>query len=184
MKSRAAARKFAITVWEQRVSPVFDAARTLLIAEIDGNTLVGVSSLAIEPDRPLELLQILRTQQVTLVICGAVSEQPAAMLEAAGIELIPFVAGDVHWVLDRFLHNRLTGAECRMPGCGRKICCRGKIRRGREIGGIPLKRGRAGQGTPAANLTTSRGSTDAPDLTGEGRPNKLALPFINKSTEV
>jgi len=35
MKQNGAGRKIAVTVWGQRVSPVFDSASTLLIAEID-----------------------------------------------------------------------------------------------------------------------------------------------------
>lgn len=130
-----------MTVWGQRISPVFDAARTLLIAEIDGSTVVGTAHLAFDPERPLELVQMLLRQQVVLVICGAVSEQPAAMLEAAGIRLIPFVAGDVDQVLARLIKGRALGSAFRMPGCGKHFCCRGKIRRGREIGGRKAGRG-------------------------------------------
>lgn len=135
MNAQGARRTIAMTVWGQRISPVFDAARTLLIAEIDGNTVVGTSHLAFDPERPLELVHMLLRQQVVVVICGAVSEQPVAMLEAAGIRLIPFVAGDVDQVLDCFIKGRALGSAFRMPGCGKHFCCRGKIRRGREIGG-------------------------------------------------
>ena len=124
-----------MTVWGQRISPVFDSARTLMIVEIDGKSVVGTAHLAFDPERPLELVQMLLRQRVVLVICGAVSEQPAAMLEAAGIRLMPFVAGDVDQVLDRLIKRRSLGAEFRMPGCGKRFCCRGKIRSGREIGG-------------------------------------------------
>ncbi|MGD9948224.1 MAG: NifB/NifX family molybdenum-iron cluster-binding protein [Desulfobulbus sp.] len=127
-----------MTVWGQRVSPVFDSARTLLIAEINGNILTTSSRIAFDPERPLELLHLLRAQQVMLIICGAVSEGPAAMIEAAGIELIPFIAGDVHQVLEHFLKKRALDNTFRMPGCGKKICCRGKIRRGRGIRSVQL----------------------------------------------
>lgn len=135
---------------------MFDSARTLLIAEIQGRTLVGTSLLTFDPERPLELLQMLRAQQVMLIICGAVSEGPASMLEAAGVKLIPFIAGDVRHVLDHYLQGRSFGSEFRMPGCGKHICCRGKIRRGREIG--------AGHGNPArmrGNSTSSDGESSA-----------------------
>jgi predicted Fe-Mo cluster-binding NifX family protein len=141
MRAQCPGKKIAVTVWGQRISPVFDSARTLLIAEIQGRTLVGTSLLTFDPERPLELLQMLRAQQVMLIICGAVSEGPASMLEAAGVELIPFIAGDVRHVLDHYLQGRSFGSEFRMPGCGKHICCRGKIRRGCEIG--------AGHGNPA-----------------------------------
>ena len=140
MKRNDARRTIAVTVWGQRVSPVFDSARTLLIVEIDGGAMGNISSLAFDPDRPLELLQMLRAQQVMVVICGAVSEEPAAMLEAAGVEVIPFIAGDVNRVLECYCQGQPFGPEFRMPGCGRGICCRGKIRRGREIGSRQMRR--------------------------------------------
>ena len=144
-----------MTVWENRVSPVFDSARTLLIAEILGDALINTSCLTFDPDRPLELLQMLQAQQVVLLICGAVSEGPANMLEAAGVELISFIAGDVHRVLESFIQGDLRGTQFKMPGCGKHICCRGKIRRGQEIGVLNNK-GRQGRGRerqPAATVT-------------------------------
>ncbi|MDD2466323.1 MAG: NifB/NifX family molybdenum-iron cluster-binding protein [Desulfobulbus sp.] len=133
MNARETGKKIAVTVWGQRVSPVFDSARTLLIAEINGKTLATTSLITFDPERPLELLHLLRAQQVMLIICGAVSEGPAAMIEAAGIQLIPFIAGDVQQVLEHFLKGRALNKSFRMPGCGKNICCRGKIRRGRSI---------------------------------------------------
>jgi len=136
MKPKIARGKIAITVWEHRVSPVFDSARTLLIADIKDDTLICTSYLTFDPDRPLELLQMLQAQKVLVIICGAVSEGPANLLEGAGFELIPFIAGDVHQVLATFLQGDPLGLEFKMPGCGRQICCRGKIRRGKEIGAL------------------------------------------------
>jgi predicted Fe-Mo cluster-binding NifX family protein len=168
MKHAGAGIKIAVTVWGHRVSPVFDSARTLLIAEIEGTTLVATSHLTFDPERPLELLQMLRTQQVALIICGAVSEGPAAMIEAAGVELIPFIAGDARVVLDHYLRGRPFGAEFRMPGCGRNICCRGKIRRGREIGPAPSTqgRGRAGKMTKNEAAATNEGGSSFPETAG------------------
>lgn len=174
MKRNDARRTIAVTVWGQRVSPVFDSARTLLIVEIDGGTMGNMSSLAFDPDRPLELLQMLRAQQVMVVICGAVSEEPAAMLEAAGVEVIPFIAGDVNGVLECYCQGQPFGPEFRMPGCGRGICCRGKIRRGREIGGRQMRRhqenGMVGCDTrePTAERTTF------PDEPGNPWPPRLS----------
>ena len=170
MKRNDARRTIAVTVWGQRVSPVFDSARTLLIVEIDGGTLGNTSSLAFDPDRPLELLQMLRAQQVMVVICGAVSEEPAAMLEAAGVEVIPFIAGDVDRVLECYCQGQPFGPEFRMPGCGRGICCRGKIRRGREIGGRQMRKH---QDTAMSGYDTRERATDGgifPDDPGNPWP--------------
>jgi predicted Fe-Mo cluster-binding NifX family protein len=133
MVHKDAVQKIAVTVWGQRVSPVFDSARNLLIAEFVDGSIANISSLEFDPDRPSKLAQLLRAQNIGVIICGAVSEGPASMLEAAGIELIPFIAGDVRKVLETFIRGNSEWTEFTMPGCGRKICCRGKIRRGREL---------------------------------------------------
>ena len=129
MNRQEARRTIAVTVWGQRVSPVFDAAGTMLIAEIEGNVLINSTSLAFDPQRPRELLRLLQERRVSCLICGAISEQPAALFEAAELELIPFVAGNVQRVLDTVLCGKAFDNELRMPGCGKYMCCRGRVRR-------------------------------------------------------
>ena len=142
MKQKGAPVNIAVTVWGQRVSPVFDAARTLLIAEIDHGALMGTSLLGFDPAHPGELVRLLRARQVVVLICGAVSAEPAALLEAAGFDLVPFVTGPVSRVLEAFARGQAFDRELCMPGCGAALCCGGRIRRGREIGGA----GERGQG--------------------------------------
>lgn len=153
MKSKNIGGRIAVTVWENRISPVFDSARTLLITDIKDKVLVSVSYLAFDLDHPLELLQMLRAEKVKTIICGAISEEPANMLLAAGFELISFIAGDVHQLLETFVRGEPLGEDFKMPGCGRNICCRGKIRHGWEIGTMPGSgrrgRGRREQSAPA-----------------------------------
>jgi predicted Fe-Mo cluster-binding NifX family protein len=134
MKQKTGEKKIAITVWEHQISPVFDSGRTLLIAEIKDNALVGTSYLTFNFDRPLELLRMLRAEKVKIIICGAISEGPANMFLAAGFELISFIAGDVGRVLETFVKGDPLGEDFKMPGCGKNICCRGKIRRGHQVG--------------------------------------------------
>lgn len=160
-----------MTVWGYRVSPVFDAARTLLIAEIEADILVNSWHLGFDPNQPWELVRLLRTQQALTLICGAISEGPALLLEAAGLELIPFIAGDVGTVLEQYLQGRQFGVDFRMPGCAKKICCRGKIRRGRGLGAGPgphhSGRERAGHLPMLKRITANDGSVDLPDRSGE-----------------
>jgi predicted Fe-Mo cluster-binding NifX family protein len=136
MKLKNIEERIAITVWENRISPVFDSARTLLIAEIKDNTLVRTSYSTFDFDRPFELLQILRAGEVRTIICGAISEGPANMFLDAGFELISFIAGDVHRVLENLVKGDRLGDDFKMPGCGKNICCRGKICRGFEIAAL------------------------------------------------
>ena len=148
----------AITVWEHRVSPVFDSAQTLLIAEIQRNALVSTSYLAFDFDRPLELLRILREGAVGSIICGAISEGPANMLLAADFELISFIAGDVQRVLESLVKGDPLGEDFKMPGCGKNICCRGKIRRSFQLATSNAKdRTRIGTQRQSPMVGTERG---------------------------
>ena len=133
MEEKGSAMKVAVTVWEDRVSPVFDSAKNLLIAEIENARVMKTRYQQFDPEMVFQLAQMLKDHQVDAIICGAVSEGPANLLEAAGFELISFIAGDVDQVLENFIKDQPVWTELIMPGCGRNICCRGKIRKGHEI---------------------------------------------------
>jgi len=125
--------KVAITVWENRVSPVFDSACTLLIAEIKNARVMKKIYQHVNPDMPMQLVQMLHSQGVVALICGAVSEGPANVIETAGIELVPFITGDIEKVLETCLESNPVWSELKMPGCGRRVCRKGRKRIRREV---------------------------------------------------
>lgn len=109
--------KIAMTVWGARISPVFDAARMLLIAEIEND---GVVSRRLEPFNPSavsRLAQRLKELKVSTLICGAISRLPALVLETEGIELIPFLAGNVEQMLASCSRGAPINPAFVMPGC-------------------------------------------------------------------
>ncbi|MBM9537491.1 NifB/NifX family molybdenum-iron cluster-binding protein [Desulfobulbus alkaliphilus] len=138
---------------------MFDSARTLFIAEVHGTEIVNSSYLHFDPGRLVEFIQLLRAHKVMVIICGAVCEGPASMLETAGFELIPFVAGNFRRVLTRYARGKSLRGEFTMPGCGKHICCQGKIRRGREIKQSP-RRGQYARGQRRSQMTTERKDED------------------------
>ncbi len=124
--------KVGITAWGNVVSPVFDAARALLVVEINGGTIVSRERLPMagsSAEQQLQKLQTLRESGIEVLICGAVSEIPANMIESSGIRLIPFISGSIDAVLQAFLKQQLPAADFLMPGCGLR---RRKRRRGRH----------------------------------------------------
>ena len=126
--------KIAIPVWQERVSPVLDSAGSLLIVEHDGGGAeVGRREKA-WPAGPLPRRAArLEELRVQVLICGAVSRALMGMLAGSGIEVIPWVSGEVDEVLEAYRDGRLSGARFAMPGCGR---------RRRRRGGRPGRRGR------------------------------------------
>jgi predicted Fe-Mo cluster-binding NifX family protein len=117
--------KVALTVWEGRVSPLFDAARELLVADIDDRGVIkNRRHEPMTPQWPSRVVERLIEQDVTVLICGAISEAPAGMIEAAGIRLIAFVAGAVEDVLGMLAKGCPIVPAFSMPGCGCPKCPR------------------------------------------------------------
>ncbi len=105
MKRNHSSVKVAITVWEGRVSPVFDSARTLLIAEIFNSEVIGETYWDFAPGFFLHLQKMFTKLEVNVLMCGAISEEPSNIIEAAGIELISFITGEVKEVLSTYIHG-------------------------------------------------------------------------------
>jgi len=120
--------KVGITVWGDVISPVFDSAGSLLVIETNGDTVAGKKRLPMAPGYPVQQVQLLCQSGIEVLICGAVSEMPANMIENAGIHLIPFIAGHVDEVVQAFLKRQLQ-TDFMMPGCGLRRRSRKRGRR-------------------------------------------------------
>jgi predicted Fe-Mo cluster-binding NifX family protein len=110
----------AVTVWGERISPVFDAAQWLLLIESDGGKICSQQK---RPCRPVELfrfLQLLEEAQVEVLICGALCHEPAAFIESRGIRVFSFLTGEAMTVVDDMLGGRDLSVYT-MPGCRRRM---------------------------------------------------------------
>jgi predicted Fe-Mo cluster-binding NifX family protein len=112
--------KMALTVWGDRISPVFDAAQTLLVVEIENTQIINRHYEPFYPEFPSRLAAMLAEMDVAVLICGAISETPANILEANGIKLIPFITGDAGKVIDAYANDVSTMPTFLMPGCRHK----------------------------------------------------------------
>ena len=113
--------KVAVTVWGDRISPVFDASRRLLVATIESARIVDRSYVIFNPERPSSLVKTLAELDVPVLVCGAVSQVPASVITAAGIQLIPFIAGRVERVLLAYAAGSPLAPTFVMPGCRESI---------------------------------------------------------------
>ncbi len=111
--------KAALTIWEKRISPVFDSAQMLLVAEIKNKEVINKQHEKFNPEMPSRLTNMLIGLNVDVLICGAISEIPANAIEACGIKLIPFIAGNVNEVLDTYAKGLQLEPAYLMPGCGK-----------------------------------------------------------------
>mgnify|MGYP006291751135 CR=1 FL=1 len=137
----------AFAVWDNRISPVFDTAGTVLVAQMEGGRLTGRREEAIDGHLPSEKAARLKALGVETLVCGAISRPMAEAVAAEGIRLVPFVAGTVDEVAAAFGQGLVPGPAFAMPGCGRRR--RGRFGRGRGRGGgrgRGMGRGRSFQG--------------------------------------
>ena len=119
--------KTAFSVLDQRIAPVFDTSRTVLFVESAGGqdsakdglrTLIG--------ENAQQRISWFSEQQVDVLVCGAISKPIQMCLEAVGIQVISFVAGDIDDVVTAFTKGLIGDYAFTMPGCcGRRRGWRG-----------------------------------------------------------
>ena len=109
--------KLAITIWGNRVSPVFDAAGTLLIARVENREILEKKYIPFEPDSHEKLIRLLKKFDISLMVCGAISTQPANLIIENRIRLLSFVTGDARQVLDNLAKKEALEKNFMMPGC-------------------------------------------------------------------
>ena len=143
--------KTALTVWGKRISPVFDSARTLLVAEIKNGKVASRRYEPFDPERPWRLADRLTEQNIEVLICGAISELPANIIETAGIQLISFVTGQADEILEACTEAVSISHIFHMPGCRRK-----RSRQGKKKGVICMPRGN-GTGPKGQGPRTGKG---------------------------
>lgn len=118
--------KIAITVWGNRISPVFDAASTLFVAQIENRMIIKKSYISFNPKQPFDLIKLLKKMQISILICGAISTKPADLIVESDIKLISFVTGNAIKFLDNFARKQTIEKIFMMPGCSKQYCRRYK----------------------------------------------------------
>ncbi len=111
------AMKVALPVWNSRISPLFDTARNLLVAEVEEGDVLSRAEVRFEEYYPPRRVNKLVKLGVNTLICGAISRQFAAMLIGSGITIVPWMSGLVEDVLQAYLEGRLSDHRFLMPGC-------------------------------------------------------------------
>lgn len=110
-------KRIAIPVHNGRVSPVFDAARRIVLVDVADGGPVGREEQPIEAVFPARRARWLAEQRTDVLICGAISMPLAQMVQGHGIQLVPWVAGPLEDVIRGFMDNGLQHAQFAMPGC-------------------------------------------------------------------
>ncbi len=120
MNRDIAHKRIAVTAWGDRVSPVFDSAQTLLLIEMAANKILERRYQHFHPWTLKHHLPYLLELEPEVIICGAISEEPALVLEKAGIMLISFISGEIEEILPLYMQGNKNWCGFAMPGCCRR----------------------------------------------------------------
>lgn len=112
--------KAAFAVWNKRIAPVFDVAREIRLIETEFGHVVCERDESLPADSGPEKGRRLIELGIETLICGAISRFMLSLVEAYGIQVISFVAGDLKEVMQAWLSNDFHKEAFAMPGCGRQ----------------------------------------------------------------
>ena len=148
--------KVAIPIRNGRISPVFDVAVLLMVVEFESDGPGERSEFSIRESGAEARAALLRELGISTLICGAISNNAARIVERSGIELVPWTVGDIDDVLEAYFSDSLDAEGFIMPGC----------RRGRGDGGG------SGRGNRQGRRLNCRGEAGPGNRHGGGRRNR------------
>lgn len=112
--------KVALTIWNNRISPVFDVAQHALLLEAEQSVILNQKVFDLPVDSPINKLTFLISQNVDLLICGAISRSLQLAIEEHGIKVYPFCSGEVSELIECWQKDQLDLVSFAMPGCGKR----------------------------------------------------------------
>lgn len=129
-------KRIAFSLWNERIAPVFDVARTIWIVDSAAGQVIGQTGRRFSSDDPHERAMRLATLQVDQLVCGAITRSTHDALTDRGIEVVSFVSGDLPHVMRTWVSNHFNDKNPQLPGCrkGIRIQHRGGSRAGGNDG--------------------------------------------------
>lgn len=107
----------AIPIWQDRVSPVFDAASRLLVVRQRRGREVDRKEYVLGARSFEALVRSVADLRVNVLLCAAISEPLRLTLERTGVRVESHLCGEVEALLAAFRAGDCRRAEFRMPGC-------------------------------------------------------------------
>jgi predicted Fe-Mo cluster-binding NifX family protein len=112
--------KTAFAHWDHRIAPVFDTARQVHVVETESGQIIGEKQEILTEDLTVQKVLQLVELGIDTLVCGAITRPMQGLVAAYGIQVIPFVAGDLREVIQAWLRGNMLRDEFAMPGCRRR----------------------------------------------------------------
>jgi predicted Fe-Mo cluster-binding NifX family protein len=111
--------RIAISIWEDKISPVLDTASKLLIIDKDNSKESYRSEANLIEQDITQRCSFIGGLDLDVLICGAISRQLSEMIEACGIKIISGISGPAKDVIKAYLEGDLLHSGYFMPGSKR-----------------------------------------------------------------
>ncbi len=112
--------KIAVSVWEGKVSPLFDTASRLLVLDVEDNKETSRLELYLDEQTLIQKCSCIQVLGVDVLICGAISCHFHGMLTTSNIHVIPWVCGSASEILESYMQGTLLNSRFAMPGCNQE----------------------------------------------------------------
>lgn len=109
--------KIIIPSWQGRVSPLFDAAGTVLLVDMDNDRELSRAVVTLKSTDPVQRVRQTVGCGAEVLICGAISGQLECMLRSTGLQVVSNICGEIDDVLHAFVKGSLFDMAFLMPGC-------------------------------------------------------------------
>lgn len=109
--------RLAIPHHQGRISPVFDAAGSVLLIDLENGRETRRDLRSLSQNELLDRAEELLKLAPDVLICGAISAPLETLLLSSGIRVIGFLCGQVDEVVAAFLSGNIAKPEFSMPGC-------------------------------------------------------------------
>ena len=108
--------KVAMPVWEGRISPVFDAARRLMVVDVIQDMEIKRREVPLGGVSPLYRVRRMADLGVDVLICGGISRSYVDLMDAFTIAVVPWITGEPEQILTAYLRGDLPSLQFAMPG--------------------------------------------------------------------
>ncbi|MDP8206564.1 MAG: NifB/NifX family molybdenum-iron cluster-binding protein [Candidatus Electryonea clarkiae] len=99
--------RIAVTRWGDKISPVFDEAKYMMIVDVNDDCINAKITINIGDLSQSDKVKVLTDLNVERVFCGAISNMYSSLIEASGIELNSWLTGDIEEILQTVKFNDL-----------------------------------------------------------------------------
>lgn len=105
----------ALAAYNNRIASLFEASDRFEIIEIENGSVLERTSIPIHDNCLPAMVQQLKQHKICALICGAISGCMYRTIESHGIQVYPWVTGDLEVVLKAYLAGNIENHL--MPGC-------------------------------------------------------------------